>query len=280
MAHAGTLDIQHLSKQYVLKNGTLPVLDDITLTIQPGEFVSIVGASGCGKSTLLRLIVGLEEDYRGEVLLDGKRIVGTSLERGIVFQEHRLFPWKTVAGNISLGLLNAALTPEQKRALVQQHIELVGLAGFEKSYPHQLSGGMAQRVAIARALVNKPEILLLDEPFGALDALTRAYLQQELHRIWQAEGITMILVTHDVEEAIYLGDKVVVMEPRPGRIRRIVPVNLAHPRERAGLPFVNVKEEVLREFSGDASTFAEAPLRESETETTPRALPATFLFAV
>ncbi|QRX83293.1 ABC transporter ATP-binding protein [Glaciimonas sp. PAMC28666] len=280
MAHAGTLEIQHLSKQYSLRNGTLPVLDDITLTIQPGEFLSIVGASGCGKSTLLRLIVGLEDDYRGEVLLDGKRIVGTSLERGIVFQEHRLFPWMTVEGNISLGLLNAALTPGQKRQLVQQHIELVGLSGFEKSYPHQLSGGMAQRVAIARALVNKPEILLLDEPFGALDALTRAYLQQELHRIWQAEGITMILVTHDVEEAIYLGDKVVVMEPRPGRIRRIVPVNLAHPRERAGLPFVEVKEQVLREFSGDAATSAEAPLRVPEAELVRGPLPATFLFAV
>lgn len=280
MAHAGTLEIQHLSKQYSLRNGTLPVLDDITLTIQPGEFVSIVGASGCGKSTLLRLIVGLEENYRGEVLLDGKRIVGTSLERGIVFQEHRLFPWMTVEGNISLGLLNAALTPGQKRQLVQQHIELVGLSGFEKSYPHQLSGGMAQRVAIARALVNKPEILLLDEPFGALDALTRAYLQQELHRIWQAEGITMILVTHDVEEAIYLGDKVVVMEPRPGRIRRIVPVNLAHPRERAGLPFVKVKEQVLREFSGDAATLAEAPLRVPEPDLVSGPLPATFLFAV
>lgn len=280
MAHAGTLEIQHLSKQYSLRNGTLPVLDDITLTIQPGEFVSIVGASGCGKSTLLRLIVGLEDDYRGEVLLDGKRIVGTSLERGIVFQEHRLFPWMTVEGNISLGLLNAALTPGQKRQLVQQHIELVGLSGFEKSYPHQLSGGMAQRVAIARALVNKPEILLLDEPFGALDALTRAYLQQELHRIWQAEGITMILVTHDVEEAIYLGDKVVVMEPRPGRIRRIVPVNLAHPRERAGLPFVEVKEQVLREFSGDAATLSEPPLRVPEADLVRGPLPATFLFAV
>ena len=261
MSLAGTLDIQHLSKSYPIKNGDLSVLEDVTLTITPGEFVSIVGSSGCGKSTLLRLIVGLEEDYQGQVLLDGERIVGTSLRRGIVFQEHRLFPWLTVAGNIELGLLNADLTPGQKRQAVREHIALVGLEGFEKSYPHQLSGGMAQRVAIARALVSKPEILLLDEPFGALDALTRAYLQQELHRIWQAEGITMILVTHDVEEAIYLGDKVVVMEPRPGRIRRIVPVALAHPRERAGKGFAEVKQEVLKEFSGDSASLAEPPLR-------------------
>ena len=279
---AGTLKIEHLSKQFPAKKGALSVLEDISLTIEPGEFVSIVGSSGCGKSTLLRLLVGLDDDYQGEVLLDGQRIVGTSLERGIVFQEHRLFPWLTVEQNIQLGLLNADLTPGQKRLAVREHVALVGLDGFENSYPHQLSGGMAQRVAIARALVNKPEILLLDEPFGALDALTRAYLQQELHRIWQAEGITMILVTHDVEEAVYLGDKVVVMEPRPGRIRRIVPVDLPHPRQRAAAPFTQVKEAVLREFSGDPETLAEPPLR--EIETTPggarSTLPATFLFAV
>ena len=167
---------------------------------------------------MLRLIVGLEDEYQGQVLLDGERIVGTSLRRGIVFQEHRLFPWLTVEGNIHLGLLNVDL-------------------------------------------VSKPEILLLDEPFGALDALTRAYLQQELHRIWQAEGITMILVTHDVEEAVYLGDKVVVMEPRPGRIRRIVPVDLAHPRERGDSSFASVKQRVLEEFSGDSESLAEPPLR-------------------
>jgi len=252
MAHTGTLHIDHLSKQYVVQGDTLPVLDNITLTVNPGEFVSIVGSSGCGKSTLLRLIVGLEDDYQGEVLLDGQRVVGTSLSRGIVFQEHRLFPWLTVEENIALGLLNAALPADEKARSVREHIGLVGLAGFETAYPHQLSGGMSQRVAIARALVSRPDVLLLDEPFGALDALTRAHLQQELHRIWQAEGITMILVTHDVEEAVYLGDQVVVMEPRPGRIRRIVPVDLPHPRDRAGVPFAHLKEDVLAEFAGEA----------------------------
>ncbi|WP_454726616.1 MULTISPECIES: ABC transporter ATP-binding protein [Cupriavidus] len=279
MAHAGTLSIEHLRKQYQVKGAPLPVLEDITLSIAPGEFVSIVGASGCGKSTLLRLVVGLEEDYKGEILLDGKRVAGTSLDRGIVFQEHRLFPWLTVEQNIRMALLNANLTETDKRRTVREHIELVGLAGFETAFPHQLSGGMSQRVAIARALVTRPEILLLDEPFGALDALTRAYLQQELHRIWQAEGITMILVTHDVEEAVYLGDRVVVMEPRPGRIRRILPVPLAHPRERASAAFARVKDDVLQEFTGRLAELAEAPVRR-EPEGDATRLPPNIQFAI
>ena len=248
MAHAATLDITHLSKHYQVKGQNLSVLEDITLSIEPGEFVSIVGSSGCGKSTLLRLLIGLEQAYQGEILLDGKRIVGTSLERGIVFQEHRLFPWLTVEQNVALGLLNAEGGEADKRAAVQEHIDLVGLRGFESAFPYQLSGGMSQRVAIARALVNRPEILLLDEPFGALDALTRSHLQQELQRIWEQEGITMILVTHDVEEAVYLGDRIVVMQPRPGRIKRIVDVPLARPRDRNSYAFAAIEEDVLREF--------------------------------
>jgi NitT/TauT family transport system ATP-binding protein/sulfonate transport system ATP-binding protein len=249
MAQAGTLEIRHLHKQYEVKGEPLKVLEDVSLTVRPGEFVSIVGASGCGKSTLLRLVIGLEDDHAGEILLDGRRIVGTSLDRGIVFQEHRLFPWLTVEQNVALSLLNAPGDAAAKRRAVQEHIELVGLKGFESAWPHQLSGGMSQRVAIARALVNRPEILLLDEPFGALDALTRTYLQQELQRIWQAEGITMILVTHDVEEAVYLGDRVVVMQPRPGRIKRVVEVPLARPRDRGAAAFGAIKDDVLREFA-------------------------------
>ncbi|CAG9166575.1 ABC transporter ATP-binding protein [Cupriavidus pampae] len=279
MAHTGTLDISHLSKQYDVKGAALPVLEDITLTIQPGEFVSVVGTSGCGKSTLLRLIVGLEDDYRGEILLDGKRVVGTSLQRGIVFQEHRLFPWLTVEQNISLALLNSGLSEGDQFRTVQSHIDLVGLNGFEHAYPYQLSGGMSQRVAIARALVTRPDILLLDEPFGALDALTRAYLQQELHRIWEAEGITMILVTHDVEEAVYLGERVVVMEPRPGRIRRIVPVDLAHPRERSAPAFSRIRDTVLREF-GDKPAAAAAPPLAPEAPVVTDHVPLAFQFAI
>ena len=270
MAHAGTLAIEGLYKNYQVKGENLPVLQDINLSIAPGEFVSIVGTSGCGKSTLLRLIVGLEEGYEGAIVLDGQRIVGTSLQRGIVFQEHRLFPWLTVEDNIGLGLINSDLTEGQRRQAVREHIALVGLEGFEKAHPHQLSGGMSQRVAIARALVNRPEILLLDEPFGALDAMTRAHLQQELQRIWQSEGITMILVTHDVEEAVFLGDRVVVMEPRPGRIRRTAPVNLPHPRDRTSYAFAQIKDRVLAEFTEHSpAELAEAPLRDTPPEQPP-----------
>ncbi|HEY6878569.1 MAG TPA: ABC transporter ATP-binding protein [Polyangiales bacterium] len=230
---AQIIDIRAVHKQYPIEGGVLKVLDGLNLTVRPGEFLSIVGASGCGKSTLLRLLTGLDTDYEGEIRVRGDVVRGTSLDRGIVFQEHRLFPWLTIRQNVDLGLLNAAWPDSKRRNAVREHIELVGLKGFEDAYPHQLSGGMAQRAAIARGLVNQPSILLLDEPFGALDALTRKKLQAELQRIWQAEGITMILVTHDVEEAVYLGDRVVVMEPRPGRIRRVVDIDVAHPRDRA-----------------------------------------------
>lgn len=250
MAQAGTLEIKQLSKHYDVKGEPLSVLQHIDLTVKPGEFVSIVGSSGCGKSTLLRLVVGLEEDYEGELLLDGQRIAGTSLDRGIVFQEHRLFPWLTVSQNIALGLLNSSLSEAERERSIAEHIALVGLQGFESAHPHQLSGGMSQRVAIARALVNRPRVLLLDEPFGALDALTRAHLQQELVRIWAAEGITAILVTHDVEEAVFLADRVVVMEPRPGRVRRTVTVDLPRPRDRASAAFAAIKDDVLQEFGG------------------------------
>jgi sulfonate transport system ATP-binding protein len=251
MATPGIISIRNVSKQYRVKSEVLPVLEGLTLTIQPGEFLSIVGASGCGKSTLLRLVIGLDGDYQGEIQVDGARIVGTSLDRGIVFQDHRLFPWLTIEANVALGLSNSPWSAEEKRRAVQEHLELVGLRGFETVYPHQLSGGMAQRAAIARALVNRPSILLLDEPFGALDALTRTKLQQELQGIWQREKITMVLVTHDVDEATYLGDRVVVMQPRPGRIRRTIAVSVSHPRDRADPALKAISEEVRGEIVDD-----------------------------
>ncbi len=270
MADVGTLEINHLSKNYQVNGDALPVLDNISLAIKPGEFVSIVGGSGCGKSTLLRLIIGLEGDYKGEILLDGEQVVGTSLKRGIVFQEHRLFPWLTVEQNVAIGVLNAQGSDASKAKAVAEHIALVGLKGFESHYPHQLSGGMSQRVAIARALVNRPEVLLLDEPFGALDALTRHHLQLELERIWRAEGITAILVTHDVEEAVLLGDRVVVLQPRPGRIKRIVDVPLLRTRDRNAAGFIAIKNDVLSEFGGVSpqaaahDTALQRPLRFSD----------------
>lgn len=240
-----SLAIRGVSKTYRVDDRPLQVLRNIALDIAPGEFVSVVGASGCGKSTLLRLIIGLDTEYDGDILLDGQRIAGPGPERGIVFQEHRLFPWLTVADNIGLGLEARGAGQSEREQAVSENIALVGLAGFEKAYPHQLSGGMAQRAAIARALVNRPEILLLDEPLGALDSLTRAYLQKELLRIWQQEQVTVVMVTHDVEEAVYLSDKVVVMEPRPGRIGAIVPVDIDHPRDRAAPEFIALKERIL-----------------------------------
>ncbi|QKV54866.1 ABC transporter ATP-binding protein [Comamonas antarctica] len=231
-------------------DGSLQVLQDIDLELPAGEFVSIVGASGCGKSTLLRLVLGLDTAYDGRIAIGDESITGPGLDRGIVFQDHRLFPWLTVEQNIGVGLRNSTFNAQQKRKLIAEHVALVGLEGFEKSFPHQISGGMAQRVAIARGLVNRPRVLLLDEPFGALDALTRARLQGELQRIWQKERITMLLVTHDVEEAVFLGDRVVVMQPHPGRIRRIVPVNLPHPRNRSDPEFIRIRDDVLADFLG------------------------------
>lgn len=226
----------------------LAVLRDITIDVEAGAFVSIVGASGCGKSTLLRLILGLDADYRGDILLDRHAVVGTSLARGIVFQDHRLLPWLTLEQNVSLALINVPLSFAEKRERVREHIALVGLTGFEQAYPHQLSGGMAQRAAIARGLVTRPEILLLDEPLGALDALTRLRLQDELLRIWERERITMILVTHDVEEAIYLSDKVIVMQPGPGRVTGEVEVDLVEPRDRASHEFVALRQRIIGEM--------------------------------
>jgi ABC-type nitrate/sulfonate/bicarbonate transport system ATPase subunit len=248
MESTGIIEIRGVSKQYTVKDEVLPVLSNLTLSIQSGEFVSIVGASGCGKSTLLRLLIGLDGEYTGEIRVEGKRVTGTSLDRGIVFQDHRLFPWLTVEQNVALGLENSPLPAVEKTRSITEHIELVGLHGFETAYPHQLSGGMAQRAAIARGLINQPKILLLDEPFGALDALTRSTLQAELQRIWQAAKITMILVTHDVEEAVYLGDRVVVMQPRPGRIRKLFDITVPHPRDRNDPQLKDLTSDVRREL--------------------------------
>lgn len=241
------LSVDGVSKRYHGPAGELLVLDDINLSVERGELVSVVGASGCGKTTLMRLIAGLESDYEGTISVNGRRISGPGINRGVVFQEPRLLPWLTVEQNVAFGLKGK--TQKETRAITREHLELVGLKGFETFHPAQLSGGMAQRAAIARALVNRPEILLLDEPLGALDALTRLRMQLELEKIWRAEKIAMILITHDVEEAIYLGDRAVIMSAKPGRIDRIVPIPLPRPRNRESREFVRIKDEILREFN-------------------------------
>ncbi|AXB78537.1 ABC transporter ATP-binding protein [Novosphingobium sp. P6W] len=264
-ASTGAVRISGLSKRYAMAGKAMTVLDDINLSIRPGEFVSIVGPSGCGKSTLLRLIVGLDTDYDGEIRLDDTRVAGTGLERGLVFQDHRLFPWMTVAKNVEVALLNQKLPRDRREKVIAEHLALVGLSDFGDAYPHQLSGGMAQRAAIARALANEPKVLALDEPLGALDALTRVKVQAELQRIWMEAGTTMIMVTHDVDEALFLGDRVVVMSPRPGRIARIVDVDLPHPRDRASPLLHRLKDEILAELTreprGDDGTLVNFPGR-------------------
>ena len=257
MTTRGTLEITDVGKYYDVDGQRLKVLEHINLRVGAGEFVTIVGPSGCGKSTILRLVVGLDGDYSGQISLDGRPIHGTSLDRGIVFQDHRLLPWLTLQENIGLSLENSGWSSAEKKKTIRDHIELVGLRGFEKVYPYQLSGGMAQRAAIARGLVNRPEILLLDEPLGALDALTRLRLQEELLRIWRVEKTTMILVTHDVDEAIYLSDRILVMNANPGRIVEEIAVDLPLPRDRAGPEFARIKRQIL-ERMGEYAPRAEA----------------------
>ena len=260
-ASPALVSFRQVAKSFPVDGRELQAIERFDLEIAHGEFIAIVGASGCGKSTLLRLLVGLDREFQGEIRIDGAPIDGIGGERGIVFQEHRLFPWLTVEQNVALGLVNEPLSETGKAARVADYLQLVGLTAFARAYPHQLSGGMAQRVAIARGLVASPRILLLDEPFGALDALTRQQLQEELQRIRQRERITTVLVTHDVEEALFLADRVVVMAPRPGRIKRIVEVPLEHPRERGGYDFLRQREALLHELTGEGDYVAPQPKR-------------------
>ncbi|HWS15256.1 MAG TPA: ABC transporter ATP-binding protein [Candidatus Methylomirabilis sp.] len=242
----GELVIRNLGKAFAAPGGEITALEGIDLTVRKGEFLILVGSSGCGKSTLLRIIAGLETEHEGTVHLGGNPIRGPGLDRGMVFQEHRLLPWLTVEENVAFAI--DGRVGKEKTGWVREHLDRVRLTGFEKAYPHQLSGGMAQRVAIARALVNHPGILLLDEPFGSLDAITRIRMQQEILRIWEAEGTTMILVTHDIEEAVFLGDRVAVMSRRPGTIRDVVPVDLPRPRDRSGHEFALIRKTIYDGF--------------------------------
>ncbi len=222
-------------------------LDHVNLRIEPGEFISLIGPSGCGKSTLLRLIAGLDQATEGTIAVDGETITGTHHTRGLVFQDPTLFPWKNLWDNVASGL-DARGILKHKSEEVSAFIELVGLKGFEKAYPHALSGGMAQRAALARALVNHPKVLLLDEPLGALDAFTRMNLQDELLRIWQDRGTTIVFVTHDIDEAIYLSDRVIVMTPRPAQIKEIWTIDLPRPRARNSQPFFRYRSQIMESF--------------------------------
>jgi ABC-type nitrate/sulfonate/bicarbonate transport system ATPase subunit len=243
-----SLAVRGLAKSFVIDGSEHPVFSGIEFAIARGAFVAIVGESGSGKTTLLRIIAGLEAADAGSVTLGGRAVLGIGAERGMVFQEPRLLPWLTVRRNVGLGLELRGLPRPAIYRIVAELLELVGLEKFASAYPGQLSGGMAQRVGIARALAINPEILLLDEPLGALDAMTGLRMQRELERIWQEQRVTMIMVTHDLEEAVYLADKIVVLSRERDGIRETIPVALPRPRDRSCREFVAVRERLLGEF--------------------------------
>ncbi|TIV67138.1 MAG: ABC transporter ATP-binding protein [Mesorhizobium sp.] len=244
----GEVTIRDLSKSFSLGGRKLAVLRSLNLDIRSGECLVIVGASGSGKTTLLRILAGLERADGGAVAIGGREIEGVGEERAVIFQEPRLLPWLSVLGNVAFGLEVRGVPKAEAEEQARFYIALVGLAEFSDAYPRQLSGGMAQRVGIARALTVQPEILLLDEPLGALDAMTKISMQEELARIWNEQNVTMVVVTHDLEEAIYLADRVLILPREKGGAARLIDVDLPRPRERSESRFVRYREELLREF--------------------------------
>ena len=246
----------NVSKRFVKPDAVddeVHALDRVSLDVSAGELISLIGPSGCGKSTLLRLVAGLESPSSGELWIGDQRISGPSAERGLVFQDPNLFPWLTVRRNIQAGLVARGVHHGQ-RQVVDDFMRLVGLEAFADAFPHHLSGGMAQRVGLARALINSPKVLLLDEPLGALDAFTRMRMQDEVLRLWQARGTTMVLVTHDIDEAIYMSERILIMTPGPGRIERTIAVDLERPRQRNSEEFLHLRGRILEllHFAGRA----------------------------
>ncbi|WP_029354376.1 ABC transporter ATP-binding protein [Bosea sp. 117] len=251
---AGSVVVEGVSKLYASTDGEPSwALLNVSLDIRPGEFLCAIGPSGCGKTTLLNMIAGFTAPTRGSVLFDGRPIAGPGPDQGVVFQEYALFPWLTAQRNVEFGLQMRGVAKAERRERARASLDMVGLLGAADRYPFELSGGMRQRVAVARALVNHPRILLMDEPFAAVDALTRVTLQTELLRIWQEIGLTVFFITHNIEEAVFLGDRIVVMASRPGRIQRIVENPLPRPRDRGegafGALYAEVNEAFLRQGS-------------------------------
>lgn len=243
---SGRIQIENLSKVFGGNDEEKVVaLDGVTAEIPERSFVSLIGPSGCGKTTLLRCIAGLEVPTSGTVTVDGEKVTKTGSDRGFAFQQANLFPWLSIKDNISFGLRARGIY-KQRKDDVQKFINLVGLSGFEKSYPHQLSGGMNQRASLARALAGHPKILLLDEPLGALDAFTRMTMQDEILRIRHENSMTMVMVTHDVDEAVYLSDYIIVMTPRPAKVEKIIKIEMSHPRARSQDVFLQYRTEILK----------------------------------
>jgi ABC-type nitrate/sulfonate/bicarbonate transport system ATPase subunit len=242
----GFIKVEKLCKSFPQNEGDdIAVLDNVDLAFESGEFISLIGPSGCGKSTLLRIIAGLTPSDSGRVTLDGEEVSAPGFERGLVFQDPTLFPWMTIYENIAYGLRSRGVYKTEKHN-IPAYFRLVGLDGFEKSHPHHLSGGMAQRAALARTLVNKPKVLLLDEPLGALDAFTRMNMQDEILKIWRERGMTTVMVTHDVDEAVYMASRIVVMSARPARIEQVLNVEIGHPRRRDDPDFLSLRARILK----------------------------------
>ena len=253
------IDIKGVSKVFKLQDQTINALSDANLTIGKGEFICLIGASGCGKSTLLRIMAGFEQPTAGEALMWGKPIEAPEPSRGMVFQDYALFPWLSVRDNIGFGPTSRGLSSGEVKATVDKFVDLVGLGKFANAYPHQLSGGMKQRVAIARVLANDAELVLMDEPFGALDAMTRERLQDELLDIWQRTGLTVVFVTHSIEEAIFLAGRVVVMTPGPGRIESDNALTLPRPRDVSSPEFNDIRRVLGGKLHSHHSKVASAP---------------------
>ncbi len=246
--HDVILLIRDLSKTFPKDDGSMVAIEGFDLEVRNGEFICLLGPSGCGKTTVLRIIAGLQTATTGTLTLNGKNITGPGSDRGMVFQEFGLFPWRTVKKNVEFGLEIQKKSEKEIDAISKKFIGLVGLTGFENSHPNQLSGGMKQRVGIARALASNPAILLMDEPFGALDAQTRNQMQKELLRIWQETKKTIIFVTHSVDEAVYLADRIIVLTTRPGHIKNIYKIELPRPRDRGNPEFIELRKTILDEL--------------------------------
>jgi NitT/TauT family transport system ATP-binding protein len=247
-AMTACIEIRDLSKVFSSDKRRVVALDGFDMDVADGEFVCLLGPSGCGKTTVLRIVAGLEPATGGSVMVHGKQISSAGPERGMVFQEFALFPWRTVRKNIEFGLEIRGVAEKERHEISSRLVDLVGLEGFEDSHPDELSGGMRQRVGIARALANEPAVLLMDEPFGSLDAQTRNLMQRELLRIWSATKKTVLFVTHSVDEAVFLADRIMVMTARPGKIREVIPVSLPRPRDRTSAEFIAVRGKVLAEL--------------------------------
>ncbi len=249
------VSIQDLGKAFPKEDGTATqALEGVTLEIRDEEFVCLVGPSGCGKTTLLRIIAGLETATTGSVTIDGRAVTGPDPGRGMVFQEYSLFPWRRVIDNVAFGLEMKGIAKEERRKTADHYIDMVGLSQFRDAYPYELSGGMRQRVAIARALANDPDVLLMDEPFGALDAQTRNRMQKELLSLQDETRQTIVFVTHSVDEAVYLADRIIVLSPRPGKVREVIDIPWPRPRDRTSTGFAEIRRRVLDMINEIGST--------------------------